>query len=134
MCVRCVLMRVAAVEEMRSITSFFLEETHLALTSFPLSACFRIHITTASQTASRTPPTSTHKPCASLLSKQTLSYQTAMSPCGYILSDCLWHVDLLCLLSSCHHESEHGITGLQNESLSRLWEMVTFVQTDIPCS
>lgn len=48
------------------------------------------------------------------------SYQTQMSPCGYMLSDCFWCVDLLCLLSICHHVSEHGITGLQNESLFRL--------------
>lgn len=75
-------------------------------------------------------PPRIHKPSASLLSKQTASYQTRMSPCGYIMSDCLWLMDLLCLLSSCHHVSKHGITGLQNESFCRLCEMVTFVQTE----
>ncbi len=61
-------------------------------------------------------PPRLHKPCASLLCKQTLSYQSAMSPFEYILSDCLWRVDLLCLLSqlpSCirtwHHRTAEWV-------------------------
>ncbi len=90
---------------MRSITSFVLDGSHLALASFPLSACFRIHITTASQTASRTPPTSTNPAHFSSANKH--------------LSDCdepLW-VYLVWLPLAC----EFALLIIQLPSCIRTW-------------
>lgn len=133
MCVQCVKWarrRWAAGEEMSSITSFLFggESSPSNIISAkcllpdPHHHCQQDSIPYPSHIDSINP--------VHLSSVNKQSYQTQMSPCGYILSDCLWCVDLLCLISICHRVSEHGITGLQNESLCRLWKLVTFVQIE----
>lgn len=124
------------------------QEQHYLTASGVASSCSN-HFRSALASASTSPlparqhpiplPSRLPTPNPSLLSKQTQPYQTPMSPSGYILFyDRLWHVDLLNLSSSCHHESECSITGLQKESLSGIWETVTFLQTvvksGLPCS